>query len=318
MGSVHSEPAQSEYTSKLQDWDTRAAVRAKPRRILQDEESQGKLYFPTELVPLAQHPTITNLGPSVARQMVVQHLYTYLDFTTLLEHDVVNVVAHEIAHEKIGFALPREMVFDAYKLYCDEAYHALFSVDLKLQVAAATGVDPLPGHMPSFLQRLRILQESVPRDLQQLAEVFFTIVSETLISATLAQIPRDPRVVSAVREVVADHAEDEGRHHAYFSSLLQILWPQLTPQQQQIIGPLLPEFILGFLEPDYAAATRALTNLDLSSRSVEQILQEVYQPDQVLTNARAAAAATLRLFDRNGVLDEPHTAEAFFKSGLIK
>lgn len=319
MDSVRSEPAQTEYTydSKLQDWDTRSTVRAKPRRMLREEESQGMLYFPPELVPLAQHPTIVNLGPSVVRRIVIQHLYTYLDFTTRLEHDVVNSVAHRIAHEKIGFAVPREMLFDAYKLYCDEAYHALFSVDLKLQVAAATGVNPLPVNTPSFLQRLHILQESVPRDLQPLAEVFFTIVSETLISATLAQIPRDRRVVSVVREVVADHAEDEGRHHAYFSSLLQVLWPQLTPQQQQIIGPLLPEFILGFLEPDYSSAERTLTNLDLSPRSIQQILQESYVPEQVLTHARMAASATLRLFERNGVFHEPHTAEAFFKRGLI-
>src|ERR687886_110138 len=53
-------------------------------------------------------------------------------------------------------------------------------------------------------------------DLEEIAgltKVFFTVVSETLISAILSDIPHDQRVVGAVRAVIADHAEDEGRHH---------------------------------------------------------------------------------------------------------
>src|SRR6185295_14101103 len=59
-------------------------------------------------------------------------------------------------------------------------------------------------------------------------------------------IPSDPRVVMAVRELVADHAEDEGRHHAYFSRLLEFTWPRLNKAQRATIGPLLPEMVLAF------------------------------------------------------------------------
>jgi hypothetical protein len=138
-----------------------------------------------------------------------------------------------------------------------------------------------------------------------------------LISATLAQIPRDAQVVSVVREVVNDHAEDEGRHHAYFASLLHALWPRLTPKQQGIIGPLLPEFIFAFLSPDYGALRYELASYGLKDATIERIFAEAYPPNLTVQSTRLAAKATLRHFEQNGVFEEPHTREAFLASGLI-
>lgn len=311
------EAGEFHYNSKLEEWDGRAAVRAKPRRMLRAEEASGKVFFPPELVPIACHPNVVALGPEVRRDVLVRHLYTYLDFTTLLEHDVVNIVAHRIAHRQIGADFPAAMLFDAYKLYCDEAYHALFSEDLKLQVAGATGIVPDERGTPSFLRRLRSIQASVSSDMRSLVEVFFTIVSETLISATLSDIPRASNVVTAVRELVADHAEDEGRHHAYFSSVLRALWPQLSMAQQLELGPLLPEFVLGFLEPDLAAARRLLQRYDLGSDEIDRVVHEAYPTHTVQTGVRQAAGATLRLFEHTGVLEHPSIAEAFRERGLL-
>jgi len=43
----------------------------------------------------------------------------------------------------------------------------------------------------------------------------------------------------AVREVVADHDQDERRHSAYFSRLLEFAWPRLDKEHRALIGPLL-------------------------------------------------------------------------------
>src|SRR5437762_6788994 len=130
------------YESKLKDWYGRASVRIKPQRVFIDEEAEGKLYFPPELVPVSQHQLVYNLGEWAVREVLIQRLYMYLEFTAQLEHDVVNRVAHQIAHQRIGVDLPMEMVLDAYKIYTDEAYHAQFSVELKYQIELATGVTP--------------------------------------------------------------------------------------------------------------------------------------------------------------------------------
>src|SRR6185503_14613370 len=139
-----------EYHSRLSNWDTLAGVRAKPRRMLMDEEAAGKVYFSPALVPIINHPLIVRLGPEARRRLVIQHLYHYLDFTANFEIEVVNRVAQRIAFGKVIPGLPKAMLFDAYKVYCDEGFHSVFTVDIKHQVEDATGIPPLPYNFTEF------------------------------------------------------------------------------------------------------------------------------------------------------------------------
>jgi hypothetical protein len=317
MSGTHTGAVRTPPRGHLCDWYERASIRAHPRRILSAEEDSGKFYFAPELAPVSLHPHIVALGPSVVRRVLVDHLYRYLDFTAHLEHEVVNVVASRIALGKTGFDLPADMMHDAYKLYCDEAYHALFSADLKRQVEDVTGITSAPLGVPHALKCLRNIQLASPRELRALIKLFFVIVSETLISATLIQIPRDGRVVSPVRKMVADHAEDEGRHHAYFASVLEVVWPSMTPRQQAAIGPLIPQFILAFLKPDLAAIRSGLAVCRLAPDKIEEVIDDSYPAQQLIVAARGMARATVRLCERNGVLEHSHTLERFHASGLI-
>src|SRR5262249_22121169 len=150
------------YRSKLGQWDRIAAVRAKPRRTLQHEIASGALVFPASLLPLLRTEVIARLSPeieAIEKKMAAQPLYRYLEFTDRLELDAVNVVAQKIARKEIGFDVDEGLAFDAYKVYCDEAYHAYFSIDLKRQAAAATGIAPLGYQLPRFLRVLRAIQE---------------------------------------------------------------------------------------------------------------------------------------------------------------
>ena len=305
------------YESKMSNWDQKASVRAKPHRVLVEEESMGKIYFPPELVPVSYHSMVTTLGDWAIREILIQRLYIYLEFTAQLEHDVVNRVTLQIAQRKLGVDLPWNMLFDAYKIYCDEAYHALFSVDLAHQIELATGVKPNPIGQSRCLLRLEEIVATVPWDLRQLAEVFFTIVSETLISSILSDIPKDKRIVRSVREVVADHAEDEGKHHAYFSKLLEFLWPLLGERERKEIGPLLPQYILVFLEPDYAAIECELAGCGFKPEEVKQIVYEAYPHAQILAGIRSGAKATIRHFERNGLFEDTRIVDAFQSSGLM-
>ncbi|MFQ6025994.1 MAG: diiron oxygenase [Dehalococcoidia bacterium] len=304
------------YQSKLSRWDQQASVRAKPHRVMAEEE-QGKLYFPPELVPHVQHPLILDRGEQIVRELLIQRLYVYMDFTEILEINAISPVLLQIARDQSGFDLPEEMVRDAYKIYVDEAYHGLFSDDLKRQVESATGVKPIQVPMPNFLRRLDEIESALPEEFQNLARMFFVFVSETLISSILADIPVDNRVATTVREVVADHAEDEGRHHAYFAKLLDFIWPQLTRQERAIAGPLLPQFIRSFLDPDLAAITSILAGYGLTPGETQQVVAESYLQATISSGAREAAKSTLRHIQRNGVLEDMETAEAFYRSDLV-
>jgi hypothetical protein len=301
---------------KLQAWDVKSSVRNKPRRILEEQEAMGKVYFSPELVAITSRPLVAQLGPDVTRELQVQHLYRYLDFTTKLELEVINRVAGDIALGKRGIELPEVMREDAFKLCTDESYHAYFSDDLRRQVRATTGIVPDRAGTPQFLRRLRSLKHDLPAELRSLAELLFAVVSETLISSILCDLPKDERVVSAVREIVADHAEDEGRHSAYFSQLFGYLWPQLDDRQKAVLGPLLPLFIRTFLEPDHRAIRRSLSKHSLDEDKIRAVVDETYPETAVSAAALDAARVTLHLFLNNGLMDNRQIADAFLSHGL--
>jgi hypothetical protein len=306
------------YSSMFREWHNQASVRRRERCAYQDEEDQGKVFFSPDLVAIVRHPLVVRLGPAARREILIQHLYNYFDFTSCFEVEIVNWGVQRIFLGKTGFRLPEEMLFDAYKIYCDEGYHSLFCADIKHQIQAVTGVAPNPLNFQAFLLKLEKIQAGVPPYLKPTTRLFIVILFETLISLILHQIPRDETVISAVRKSVSDHAEDEARHHSYFSNFLDIIWPQIAKEQQLIIGPLLPHFIIKSLEPDYETIKQRLAKFDLTRDQIEQIVEESYPYSEVIAGLRKTARVTLTILERNGIYEDPKTLEAFQMSGLLK
>ncbi|WP_341718658.1 diiron oxygenase [Micromonospora sp. FIMYZ51] len=305
-------PGVDQYRSPFRSWDTRATVRQAERRVLSEGADDGRFFFPPELVPVTRHPLVQALPPEVFDSLLVQHLYRFLDFTAKLETLVVNRTVLGIAHGSVGIDVPEEMRFDAYKIYCDEAYHALFSVDLARQVTDRTGIAPRLPAQPFFLQRLSAVLEDLAPAERPLAELLFVIVSETLITAYLADVPAADSVEPAVRATIRDHAIDEGRHHAYFAVFLRYLWGQLDRAQRRRAALLVPRLIDAFVRPDTAAMTAELTGYGLSRQQAEQVVAEIYTPDILRAHAAGTARQTvaylreLEAFGDPAVIDECH------------
>lgn len=304
------------YVTKFRLWDERASVRTKPRRVL-DGDDGSSLYFRPEAVPFVGHDLVRARGDEAAATVLLQRLHVYLDFTAALEQNAVNPVCAAIARRRSGFALPPAMLADAHKIYTDEAWHAQFSDDIQRQIADRTGIAPVLPEAPSFLARLSAAEAGMAPAGAQLAPLFFAIVSETLISAILSDIPQDPRIHPGVREVVADHAADERVHHAYFAKLLEHVWPQLDRHQRRAIGLQIPEFIRAFLDPDYAALAGILRSIGLTPEEAGQVLCDAYDERELARSAAADARHTLRHLAKVGVTDDPAVAEAFEARGLV-
>ncbi|MFF2773864.1 diiron oxygenase [Streptomyces sp. NPDC058052] len=310
------ETPEAEYRSPFGSWYERAAVRQAPRRMLESDEKE-RYYFSPDLVPIAQHPLVKGLPEGRFEEVLVQHLYRYLDFTARLEYVVVNRTVLGIAQGSVGVELPEEMRFDAYKIYCDEAYHTLFSVDLARQVRQRTRITPRLPEEPYFLARLRAIQEELPSQDRALAELLFVIVSETLISASLAEVPERSDVVAAVRSTVRDHASDEGRHHAYFAVFLRHLWGQLSPSERRTAGLLVPRLIEAFLRPDLPAVRHELDGYGLSRDEAERVIAETYTPEAVGAHLAATSRQTVRYFEGLGAFDDPEAADELRRHGIV-
>lgn len=296
-------------------WDV-AGVRTQPRRMHDPVGPDGMQWFPASLVPLARHPVLADLPPAATHQLLARHLLDYLQFTADFEVRVVNVATHLLATGQSGFDLTAAARKEALQIYCDEAFHALSSVDVIAQVEAAAGIAHRVGRFERFVERLDRTVEAAPPELRNVARILLVVVFETLVTATLTAVPDDPGVVPIVRQIVADHAHDERRHHAYFARLFPQLWAELSGPAREKLAPLLPDMILRCLEPDLLARQLMLEAVGVPSRQARAAVEECYPRPAVVADIRATAAATIHLFERHGLLEHAATYDAFARAGL--
>lgn len=303
------------YKTVLGDWDVHSGVRSKARVMLSDKNA-GKSFFSRRLTPIESHDRVARLSRAAREEVLTRRLYLYFDFTTVLEQEIVNPVLVSLAKGDVVPQLSPVMRTDAHRIYVDEAYHALSAVDLNIQVEEATGIKYEFASVHRFQQRLRQRLEDHKEINPALVMLCAATVSETLISGTLSKVPQDDSVVTTIRDAVADHAEDERRHHAYFTKLHQIAWPRLCAADRKVLAPMYGDFILEFLLPDIDAQRLLLEQSGLRPSAARAVVHESYEATDVVGDARHAARATIQLLRRTGVLDEPGVAEYYHQIGL--
>lgn len=287
-----------ELSSIFTEWDTRATVRSAPRRVV--EASSGLPYSP-DVVPVMGHPLVAALPTMDRHALLARELYSHLDFTICLEQGFVNPVLAQLGSGEIPFDVPSSARFTAHKIYCDEAYHALFSADLKWQVQEQTAVEPLTNYPPALLARLERVLSSAPAGMREVAHYLFVTVSETLISGVLTRVPADDRVVDCVRDTIADHATDERLHHAFFAKLFELTWRQLSVAERAQLAPLFGRFIDCFLEPDWSHLTTTLAVAGFDELTARRIVRETYVAQDVSAAIKRSSRATRALLRRHGV-----------------
>lgn len=303
--------------SALQNWNRFATVRVTPRRVLQCDAIRDKIFFPRDLVPFLRNERVHQCGDLAIRGILVRRLYRFLDATVAFEQDFVNPVARDIAQGDTPFAASKDMRLDALKIYCDEGYHALVSMDLKHQIQELTGVPaPVFTQVP-FRRRLADIASTVPDELRTLLPVLFAIISEASMSIFLGSIPRDTEVVAGVREVVADHAKDEGWHYTYFTRLLPLVWAQIGEQERRVIAPALARLVLAYFQPDPVVVASDLTDCGLNQDEIRVVIDDVYSEAAIANAVRGSVPSTIRLFARSGILEHRYVVDEFRANGFL-
>jgi hypothetical protein len=297
-------------------WHEAAGVRTGVRRVFRDGSQAGKVFFPAQLVPYLSHEAVRGLPPERLAELTVRHLYQFLLSTTHVETRIVNRAAELIATNQVGLDLPPSARLDAFMVYCDEGYHALYSLDLADQIATATGI-PIPdwdygGLIDGLAESGRTLLPDEPR----LAQLLQVVVFETLITAVLNEVPSDHSVVTTVREVMRDHARDEGRHHRFFVGFFHELWTQLSPSLRPTVAYLMPALIRGCLDWDANPVRSSLRLAGLDSHAADEVVRDCYgDPD--FGRIQDICRATVRMCQSAGVLNVPGAEEEFAARGLF-
>ena len=303
----------------LGDWDNRAAVRTSKHTYLLPPDIEQQLetrhWFPPAFLPYLNHPAVKDAGRAITHRLSANHLVYFLDYTTLLEHRIVNRSVETIVHGELGVCIPQRMKNAALQLYTDEGYHALFSNSLAEQIAAFYGMVDRPV-MPQRITRLHALLERTPDRHKPLAWFLTGFVSETIIAKDLLDICRDA-LVDGVQEMLRDHLADEARHSRYFCEVFHYLWLHLTSAQRLFCAGLLPEIIRVFFEVDERWLRASFRSVGLSETACLEIIEGLSDAQATLQRARSGASATLSALKKAGFFDLPYNRQLFTKAGLL-
>jgi hypothetical protein len=297
------------------DWYAVAGVRAGIRRTFADERDQGKVFFPTALVPYLEHDLVRERAPLQREALTVRHLYQFLLATTHLETRVVNRGAELIADDRCGVPLATATRLDAFKVYCDEGYHSLYSLDLADQVAATTGITIPRWDYGGFVAQLGDAAAGTLREHPDLAPLLQTVVFETLVTSILNEVPADTGVVTTVRDLVRDHAKDEGRHHRFFTAFFHELWHGLDTATRSAVAFALPELMKSCLVWDVAPVRSSLRLAGLDAATAAAVADDCYRGDD--ERFRTICRASLRMCASAGVFEVPGAVDAFAAHGLL-
>jgi hypothetical protein len=306
--------AYADYKSRLREWDRRASVRVGERREL--TSLGGALPFSPDLVPIAAHPLVAARSAAALHTILGQKLHSYLNFTEQLELRNVIPTSINLRRGDVPFLVPHALQRDAGKVVTDEAHHADCASDLDEQVAKVAGAvyRVRPAQFAQILHRCRSPFRGRER---VLLDTTFTTVSETLITGTLTQVPKDRRVAETIRDVITDHARDEAQHHAVFSDVMRIMWEQLRPAQKDVVGPHWAIFIKAFLMPDPTAELDWLEAAGFDREEADRIVRDTYEALDLAAILRDAARPTILMAEKFGLTDHAATRDGFESAGLL-
>ncbi|MET8851209.1 diiron oxygenase [Amycolatopsis sp. NPDC004625] len=299
----------------LDAWYEAAGVRTGVRRMLHEDAEAGKVFFPERLVPYLAHEAVAALPAERRRELAVRHLYQFLLSTTHLETRVVNRGAELIADDRCGVPLATPTRLDAFKVYCDEGYHSLYSLDLADQVAAVTGIALPRWDYGGFVAQLGAVAAGSLRAYPDLAPLLQTVVFETLVTSVLNEVPADTGVVTTVRDLVRDHAKDEGRHHRFFAAFFHELWHGLDAATRSAVAFALPELMKGCLVWDLAPVRSSLRLAGLDAATAAAVATDCHRDDD--ERFRTICRSSLRMCASAGVFEVPGAVDAFAAHGLL-
>lgn len=298
-------------------WYETAGVRGGARRLFHDETDQGKTFYPAEQIPYMGHEAVTALPEAARRELTIRHLYQFLLSTGHLETRIVNRAAELIANGRSGVELPNARKLDAFKVYCDEGYHSLYSFDLADQIATETGVVIPDWNYGGFVDALESAGARLLPDAPAIVPLLQVVVFETLVTAVLNEIPNDPDVLTVVRDLTRDHAKDEGHHHRFFADFFHRFWTQLDPSLRGPVAHALPALVRACLTWDVIPVIDSLQRAGLDADTARTVASDSYGGDAGSDRIAHICRATVRVFRSAGVLDVPGAEEVFAAHRLL-
>ena len=226
----------------------------------------------------------------------------------------MNETNRELVSQRLLPWLSDEARQDAHLIYTDEGGHSEFCFEFATRLRSQAEIDdeqPLAAD-GSFAERLVGREEQAG-----LIRLFWSLTTEMLVTPHLLSLANDRSVQPSVRKICRDHADDEARHHVFFSQVLRNLWPNLSMEGRKALAEEAPRALLAFLEPDQRWLISLLEGFPLITQDPASVVREAVTAPQVGARLRRSARSTLRAFSRAIGYQDFYLGQAFKAAGLI-
>ncbi|KRA88962.1 MULTISPECIES: diiron oxygenase [Pseudomonas] len=293
----------ADYQSFADAWESRATIRTRPRRVLENDD---KLIYPLSRQPLALSETFLRECPEQRDFALVQTLYKFISDVVIFETEIVDRTARSIAKNRFAVEFPFACRYDAMTVVVDEDYHALVAMDFMQQTIAMTGIPPI--ELPDEIELSRAIPVAValaPEHLRSAVELICVAIAENTVTGDVAAFAKDDTVKQSIKGLMADHLLDEGRHSGFWARLVRIYWHAASAEDRQCIAQILPVFIAHYLTNDIQKSFdfRLIDALQINDATRHALKNEVSALAFPINRHHPLVANIVRFFHSSSLLD---------------
>ncbi|MFJ4605237.1 diiron oxygenase [Pseudomonas atacamensis] len=295
----------ADYQSFADAWESRATIRTRPRRLLEDDQ---RLIYPLSRQPLVLSETFLRECPQQRDFALVQTLYKFINDVVIFETEIVDKTARSIAKNRFAVAFPFACRYDAMTVVVDEDYHALVAMDFMQQTVALTGIEPIP--LPDEIELSRAIPAAValaPEHLRSAVELICVAIAENTVTGDVAAFARDDSVKPSIKGLMADHLLDEGRHSSFWARMVRIYWHTASDADRETIAQILPVFIGHYLTNDIQKSfdLRLIDALPVSETTRHSLREEIAGLAFPINRHHPLVGNIVRFFHNSSLLDTP-------------
>ncbi|MBN2979168.1 aminobenzoate oxygenase [Pseudomonas fluorescens] len=300
----------ADYPSIIDDWERRATIRTRPRRVLENDDN---LIYPLCRQPLVLSATFLEHCPQWRDFVLLQSFYKFINDVVIFETEIVDRTARRIAKNRFSLPFPLACRIDAMTVVVDEDYHALVALDLLQQTVAMTGIRPL--QLPEQIELSRALpaaQAEAPAHLRDAVELIGVAIAENTVTQDVAAFSKDSSVKASIRGLMADHLFDEGRHAQFWTRLVRLYWQAASPNDRDSIAQVLPTFLAHYLTNDLQKNfdLELIEHLGVSTRVRSALGDEIRALAFPITRQHPLMGNIMAFLQHSGLLQTPSVAQA--------
>lgn len=300
----------AQYQTIADDWERRATIRTRPRRLLENDD---RLIYPLCRQPLVLSATFLEQCPQCRDFVLLQSFYKFISDVVIFETEIVDKTARSIAKNRFSLPFPLACRYDAMTVVVDEDYHALVALDFLQQTVAMTGIQPLD--LPTQIELSRALpaaQAQVPGHLRDAIELIGVAMAENTVTQDVAAFSKDESVKASIRGLMADHLFDEGRHAQFWTRLVRLYWQTAPSTDRDSIAQALPTFLAHYLTNDLQKNfdLHLIEHLDISANLRRALSDEVTALAFPISRQHPLLANILGFLQHSGLLQTASVAQA--------